>query len=94
MRSGEKQILMKQFFEKEKHHGKSILRDRVIERTVQATGLSQATVKRVSKEYQDLEKFESPKTRCCRTRLRVNLDDFDVRAIRTIHFIHEKCTLT
>ena len=84
VRSGEKQILMnvRQFFEKEKHQGKSILRDRVIERTALATGLSQATVKRVSKEYQDLEKFETPKKRYCRTRVRVNLDDFDVRAIR------------
>ena len=78
VRSGEKQILMNvwQFFEKEKHQGKSILRDRVIERTAQATGLSQATVKRVSK---DLEKFETPKKRYCRTRVQVNLDDFDVR---------------
>ena len=45
LRSREKSIVMcvRGFFEKEKAQGKSILRDRVIDRTAAATGIGKTT---------------------------------------------------
>ena len=92
-RSGEKEIVMnvRAFFEKEKSLGKSIMRDRVIDRTAAATGVGKTSIKKFSKELQAEGKIETPEKRYKRSRLRINIDDFDTKVIRReIHTAYEK----
>ena len=93
LRSGEKSIVMcvRGFFEKEKAKGKSILHDRVIDRTAAATGIGKATIKKISKESREKDKFETPPKRYRRSRIRINVDDFDTKAIqREVHAAYER----
>ena len=84
LRSGEKSIVMnvRAFFEKEKAQGKSIMRERVIDRTASATGIGKTTIKRISKEFRSEGEFETPTKRYKRSRVRINLDDFSTDIIR------------
>lgn len=79
---------VRSFFEKEKKAGKSILRDRVLDRTAKACGISRATVGRIHNEAKRNEgKFESPKKRYSKPNTRINPDAFDQEAIR--RSVHE-----
>ena len=84
LRSGEKSIVInvQAFFEKEKAQGKSIMRERVIDRIASATGIGKTAIKRISKEFQSKGEFETPKKRYKRSRVRINLDDFSTDIIR------------
>ena len=85
LRSGEKDIIMnvQAFFEFKKSKGKSILRNKVLERTAKATKIGKTSIKAIIKDYRGQGKFESPVKRFQSSR---DPDDFDRAAIRqTIH---------
>ena len=87
--SGQKKIIsnVRSFFEKERELQRSIKRDQVVARTSLATGVSESTVKRVSKEYRVEGEFKSPEKRYVKDRVRLYPDDFNRDAIRRI--IHD-----
>ena len=88
LRGGEKDIIMnvRAFFETEKRKGRSILQNRVLDRTAKATKIGKTTIKALTKEYRGQGKFESPAKRFKKSRVRINPDEFDRAAIRrTIH---------
>ena len=51
-----------------------------------ATGVSESTVKRVSKEYRVEGEFKSPEKKYLKDRVRLNPDDFNRNAIRRIMY--------
>ena len=76
------------FFEKEKAQGKSILHDRVIDRTAAATGIEKTSIKKISKESPEEDKFPKRYRRSC---TRINVDHFDTKAIlREVHAAYER----
>ena len=86
--SGHKKIItnVRSFFEKEREVQRSIKRDQVVARISLATGVSESTVKRVSKEYRVVGEFKSPEKRYLKDRVRLNPDDFNRDAIRRIMY--------
>ena len=81
------------FFEKEKYQGKATLRSRVIDRTAEATGVGRATVIRIKREMNEKEKFESPEKRYRKSRVLINVEDFDCGVIRkTVKEFYENKT--
>ena len=81
LRSGEKSIVMnvRVFFEKDKAQGKSIMRERVIDRTASAIGIGKTTIKRISKDFSQRVNLKHLKRR---SRVRINLDDFSTDITR------------
>ena len=75
---------------RESHNDPS--RDQVVARTSLAIGVSESTVKRVSKEYRVEGVFKSPEKRYLKDIVRLYPDDFNRDAIRRI--IHDSCTKT
>ena len=74
-------LSVRAFFEEEKRHGRSILRERVIDRTAQATNISKSTIKNIL----------TPTKRYTASRIRINPDAFDREVIRrTVHSFYEK----
>ena len=86
MTSGQKKIItnVRSFFEKERELQRSIKRDQVVARTSLATGVSESTVKQVSKEYKVEGEFKSPEKRYLKDRVCLYPDDFNRDAIRRI----------
>ena len=81
---------VREFFETEKRTGKSILRDRVLERTAQATGVSRRTVASIHASMTEDKQFLTPVKRYTASRVRINLDAFDRELIRrTVHSFYD-----
>ena len=61
LRSGEKDIIMnvRAFFETEKRKGRSILQNRVLDRTAKATKIGKTTIKAITKEYRGQGKLKA-----------------------------------
>ena len=78
---------VRKFFESEKKEQKSILRDRVFERTAKALGVGVRTVYRIESEFKTRDVLCTPQSRYSKSRVQVLLDDFNVEAIRRI--VHE-----
>ena len=68
-----------------------VLVKRVIDRTAAATGVGKTSIKKFSKELQAEGKIETPEKRYKRSRVRINIDDFDTKVIRReIHTAYER----
>ena len=78
---------VRQFFEKEKRKGSSIKRERIVERTIEATGVSMRSVRNIHNEYISREgKLLTPIKRYTISRVHVNPDCFNKEVIqRTVH---------
>ena len=81
--SQSKYIVMnvRKFFEEEKRTGKSKLRERVLDRTATATGISRTTIQRIRKTLTTDKHFLTPIKRYITSRIRINPDSFDREAI-------------
>ena len=91
--SQSKYIVMnvRKFFEEEKRTGKSKLRERVLDRTATATGISRTTIQRIRKTLTTDEHFLTPIKRYITSRIRINPDSFDREAIRqTLHTFYDQ----
>ena len=78
---------VRQFFEKEKRKGSSIKRERIVERTAEATGVSIRSVRNIHNEYISQEgKLLTLVKQYTTSRVRVNPDSFNKEVIgRTVH---------
>lgn len=63
--SGQKKVInrVQCFFERERHLQWSIKREQVVTRTSIAIGVSESTVKRITKEFREEGQFKSPEKR-------------------------------
>ena len=65
----------------------------MIDRTAEATGVGRATVIRIKREMNEKEKFESPEKRYRKSRVLINVEDFDCGVIRkTVKEFYENKT--
>ena len=76
---------VRSYFEEEKRTGKSLMKNRPLDRTATATGISKATIKRICQAMNE-EKRNTPTKRYIKSRILINPDSFDKDAIRrTVH---------
>ena len=79
------------FFEEEKRCGRSILQERVIDRTAQATNISKSTIKNIHHNLTHDGHFLTPTKRYSASQIWINPDAFDREAIRrTVHSFYKK----
>ena len=83
---------VRQFFEKEKSGGKSMLKSRVVDRTAAATGVSMKTVYNIHQEFMAHDgELLTPVKRYSTSRIRINPDSFDRKVIRrAVHGFYER----
>ncbi len=83
---------MRQWFEEEKSRQRCTLRNRVLERTSRATGVSERSVRSIHSEYvRNDSHFLTPVKRYAVSRIRVNPDAFDRAALRcTVHEFYDR----
>ena len=83
-----------EFMALEKKAGRSMLRMKVVERVAKACQLSTSTVINIQYQAKCGGIFKAPTKRYTSSRTRINVDDFDRQAIRTVvHGFHEYPTL-
>ena len=83
---------VREFFEKEKRHGQCILRNQVLQRTAEATGIAKRTIYRIHKEVISRDgQLLTPVKRYTLSRVRVNPNSFDRGVIRrVVHAFFER----
>ena len=78
---------MRKFLESEKKQQRSILWDRVFNRTAKTCGVGVRTVYQIESEFKTSDVLCTPKKSYSMSRIQILLDDFNVEAIRRI--VHE-----
>ena len=71
---------VRSYFEEEKRTGKSLVKNRPLDRTAMTTGISKATIKRIYQTTEDKE-ILTPTKRYIKSRITINTDSFDKEAI-------------
>ena len=72
---------VRSYFEEEKLTGKSLMKNRPLDRTATATGISKTTIKRIYQTMTEDKEILTPTKRYIKSRITINPDSFDKEAI-------------
>ena len=77
---------VRSYFEQEKRTGKSFIKNRPLDRTATATGISKTTIKRIYQTMTEDKEILTPTKRYIKSRITINPDSLDKEVIRwTVH---------
>ena len=80
---------VRSYFEEEKWTGKSLMKNRPLDRT--ATAISKTTIKRIYQTMTEDKEILTPTKRYIKSRITINPDSFNKEAIRrTVHSFYEQ----
>ena len=72
---------VRSYFEEEKRTGKSLMKNRPMDRTATATGISKATIKLIYQPMTEDKEILTPTKRYIKSRITINPDSFDKKTI-------------
>ena len=80
---------VRSYFEEEKWTGKSLMKNRPLDRTATVTGISKATIKWIYQTMNEDKEMLTPTKWYIKLRITINPDSFDKEVIRwTVHSFH------